>query len=1203
MALYTYTNTGSTTLTLTGATKMDFLIVGGGGGGGHIASASYGAGGGGAGGVLIGTKIFKSGRTITICVGSGGTGAYIDYTDHPPTNGGDSYVDCLTAYGGGRGGNMSAPYGNPLSGGSGGGGLSFTSYRFGANGISGQGNEGADGNGYGGGGGGAGSAGSGRIGGNGRTSSLSGSLKTYGVGGNGGENRIGADVNGADALDNTGNGGGGATCGSVYAAGGDGGSGIVIIDVTPYSSTFNVPSGLTVTASAATESSIRINWVNTQTQYISETIIQRLDGSNWVNCASASSGATTATVSDLEIGTTYTFRVAYSSWCELYPSTETVTGSTSATLIPRLSGFTGNGTMVIPTGYTKMEYLIVAGGGKGGWTSSSKSTGLAYGGGGGAGGMLEGIVYYPVAGTYSVVIGAGGDTNDENGGNSSFYGFTATGGGCGGYGINATTETVGGSKSGGSGGGGGATYTKSGSKSNGTSGQGSAGADGASNSRGGGGGGAGSAGSAGSGGSGKSNSLSGSLVTYAAGGGTRNTHGNGTNASANTGDGGGGSCASFGSGGSGTGGNGGSGIVYVKLTEAILVNTAPSGLSTTNVSCTGTTLNWVNTDSGRTGNKVYAFNGTSYDLVATLASGTTSYNLTGLTPNFNYYYKVSHYNGSFEKTSTAIYSPTLNPAPFNLNGVVTDLSIDLTWELNDPAYGISIVPTIKKLGDVNWISGDTLSKNATGCTITGLTWNTQYMVSVIRVGSNYPSENYYFSTVNFQAPSDLIATSVGNKQVCLSWTNNSDNDDIGIWYKKEDLSWQLFQTVVNGTTSICVTGLFMNKNYTFAVLNNYNSYSLLSNQITEKTTVTWLPSFCDGTNYSITGTTCGNNDGIIEINEDYTIFYNFVLQDIFGNSYTLTDYYWTGLTSSWYFITATPNSEYSYYYGNQPCYINWIEISDSNTPLILLSTKIRPQQCGPFDVQYGRIFYNVTGLTSGNTYSFYAFTDDLKPYYSKTGITFTEDFLIANAMARCYYGVIIDEVSGCKLLLDIKCVPSVTIFSNNGIKKLYITPWTSNVDYNYWKSSDDDYFLEFEDTSFFTSTKMKEYISLSGGTLTWYKLPVERKVVSVSQKLNKVPQGYIFTDTLSVAISKANADKWTKISRIINPENKWIYVAEDSNGNIWTGGYLYGARIDTYSFDIGARGADNGYKLTFTCVSENKLLTSLDVNYFNNYIV
>jgi len=263
---------------------------------------------------------------------------------------------------------------------------------------------------------------------------------------------------------------------------------------------------------------------------------------------------------------------------------------------------------------------------------------------------------------------------------------------------------------------------------------------------------------------------------------------------------------------------------------------------------------------------------------------------------------------------------------------------------------------------------------------------------------------------------------------------------------------------------------------------------------------------------------------------------------------------------------------------------------------------VKPLQCQPFDVQYGRIFYNVSGLTSGSTYSFYAFTSDLTLYYQKTGITSTNQFILANALAQCYWVLIRDEVTGCALLLDNRCVPSTTLYSLGGIKKLWITPWSADVDYNFWSTADEDYFLEFEDTSFFLSTKIKEFLSLSGGTIQWYSLPVAGKTVKLSQKLAKVRQGFIFTDTLNVAISQATAAKWQQVSTILNTENKWIFACIDENDFGWCGGYYHGAEIAAYSFASGARGEDDGYQLTISAVSENKILTALDRDYITNFI-
>ena len=128
--------------------------------------------------------------------------------------------------------------------------------------------------------------------------------------------------------------------------------------------------------------------------------------------------------------------------------------------------FTSSGDFVL--GETKnIEYLIIAGGGSAG----------SYAGGGGAGGVLSGTKSSLSAGTYAIVVGAGGanpsgSTHTGNqsvggdGSNSTGLSETAIGGGGGGDGN--TSGRVGGS-------GGGGTYHASGHGGAGTSGQGNAG--------------------------------------------------------------------------------------------------------------------------------------------------------------------------------------------------------------------------------------------------------------------------------------------------------------------------------------------------------------------------------------------------------------------------------------------------------------------------------------------------------------------------------------------------------------------------------------------------------------------------------------------------------------------------------------------------------------------------------------------------------
>jgi hypothetical protein len=228
----------------------------------------------------------------------------------------------------------------------------------------------------------------------------------------------------------------------------------------------------------------------------------------------------------------------------------------------------GSGSFVVNQAGTdgQVSYLIVAGGGAGG-------RGLGCGheaGGGGAGGVLQGIATLN-ASTYSLQVGAGGV--DANGGNSSFNGLVALGGGKGGNGCEPGSA-------GGSGGGGSHDRTAGGS---GTNGQGFAGAQSQQCCSGGGGGGATEAGDTdgpGSGGDGIASLITGASLFYGGGGaayhavtstlGAPGLGGGGTssntysltvgNGQPNTGGGGGGGFHNN----NGSGGNGGSGIVIIR---------------------------------------------------------------------------------------------------------------------------------------------------------------------------------------------------------------------------------------------------------------------------------------------------------------------------------------------------------------------------------------------------------------------------------------------------------------------------------------------------------------------------------------------------------------------------------------------------------------------------------------------------------------
>jgi len=251
-----------------------------------------------------------------------------------------------------------------------------------------------------------------------------------------------------------------------------------------------------------------------------------------------------------------------------FTDTETGTYSSGGKNYKYLT-FTSSGTLTVDTAGLA-DVLIIGGGGGGGRNR---------GGGGGGGGHLEDTVYLE-AGTLTVIVGAGGSSygagsNTGVSGVSSQLGtcyFGVGGGGGGGF--------YGKGMNGGSGGGGGANYQSGGA---GISGLGSSGGDGDLLASGGGAGGAGAvgtdgtSGSGGSGGAGTASSITGSAVTRAGGGGGGSSGSGGSGGSGGGGNGGGASTtgsagtanAGGGGGGGGSsealGGNGGSGLVVVRV--------------------------------------------------------------------------------------------------------------------------------------------------------------------------------------------------------------------------------------------------------------------------------------------------------------------------------------------------------------------------------------------------------------------------------------------------------------------------------------------------------------------------------------------------------------------------------------------------------------------------------------------------------------
>jgi YD repeat-containing protein len=205
-----------------------------------------------------------------------------------------------------------------------------------------------------------------------------------------------------------------------------------------------------------------------------------------------------------------------------------IVGGATITYTPT-NGYVGNDTFSYavsdPTGLTAtatvnltvasnafIDYVVVGGGGGAGALAQAAP------GAGGAGGYIEKTPQPTTPGSYPVAVGSGG-ARAANGGNTTFKGLTAIGGGAGGRAGSSSLGLgydAGSGAAGGSGGGGGEITGAVGAGGAGTSGQGNAGQDGQEGDGGGNGGGAGASGAAG--GAGIASSITGTSVTRAKGG-------------------------------------------------------------------------------------------------------------------------------------------------------------------------------------------------------------------------------------------------------------------------------------------------------------------------------------------------------------------------------------------------------------------------------------------------------------------------------------------------------------------------------------------------------------------------------------------------------------------------------------------------------------------------------------------------------------
>jgi hypothetical protein len=305
----------------------------------------------------------------------------------------------------------------------------------------------------------------------------------------------------------------------------------------------------------------------------------------------------------------------------------------------------------------------------------------------------------------------------------------------------------------------------------------------------------------------------------------------------------------------------------VTVTVANGENTAPTAVTLdepTNVGETTLTLSWSqNQDGDFASYKVYRDTEAGVDLTSTLVTtitqqAATSYNVTGLTGDTTYYFKVYVFDtgnlssGSNEVDATTTGSAAPHAVTLNQPTNITSSGMRLTWSQNqDPDFASYKVYRDTEPGvDTNSTLVTTIeTQTTTQYDVTQLSAETTYYFRVyvydtepLSTGSNEVSA----STTDGEAPSAVTLndpTNVAWSSMDLSWTKSTDSEFASYKLYRDtspgvDQNDTLVVSIPNvNTTSYVVTGLQQSTQYYFKLyVTDVEDLSAGSNEVNATTT-------------------------------------------------------------------------------------------------------------------------------------------------------------------------------------------------------------------------------------------------------------------------------------------------------------------------------------------------------------------------------
>ena len=206
--------------------------------------------------------------------------------------------------------------------------------------------------------------------------------------------------------------------------------------------------------------------------------------------------------------------------------------------------------------------------------------------------------------------------------------------------------------------------------------------------------------------------------------------------------------------------------------------------------------------------------------IGSLGSGSTSYAVTGLSPNTTYTFDVGTSNAAGTNSASCQNATTLTltlpAAPSFTATPVSGTQINLAWTRVAGATSYQIAEVVNGA----WKNIGSLGSGSTSYAVTGLSPNTTYTFDVgtsNAAGTNWaPCQNATTLTLTLPAAPSFTATPVSGTQINLAWTRVAGATSYQI-AEVVNGAWKNIGSLGSGSISYAVIGLSPNTTYTFDV--------------------------------------------------------------------------------------------------------------------------------------------------------------------------------------------------------------------------------------------------------------------------------------------------------------------------------------------------------------------------------------------------